>query len=141
MDYKILSKILALRIEKVLCSIVDADQTGFIKGRNSYYNTRHLFNIIHYVNFHQILGLVVSMDVEKVFDRIKWEYMFETMRRFGFRPHFMCWIKIIYNSPLASVLTNWSVVFSYPIWQRYSSMQSPIPVVVCFGHSAAGHGH
>uniref|UniRef100_A0A3P9C5G3 Reverse transcriptase domain-containing protein n=1 Tax=Maylandia zebra TaxID=106582 RepID=A0A3P9C5G3_9CICH len=105
-DNKILSKILALRLEKVMCSIVHADQTGFIKGRNSYNNTRRLFNIIHFLNFHQIPGVVVSMDAEKAFDRIEWEYMFEIMRRFGFGKNFLGWIKIIYKSPIASVLTN-----------------------------------
>lgn len=40
-----------IRLEHVLTSIVDADRTG--KGRNSYYNTRGLFNIIHYSNINQ----------------------------------------------------------------------------------------
>uniref|UniRef100_A0A3Q1F1B9 Reverse transcriptase domain-containing protein n=1 Tax=Acanthochromis polyacanthus TaxID=80966 RepID=A0A3Q1F1B9_9TELE len=57
-DNKILSKILALRLEKVVNSIVDADQTGFIRGRNSYHNTRRLFHIIHYLNTSKTSGAV-----------------------------------------------------------------------------------
>lgn len=41
-DNKILSKILALRLEKVVNSIVNADQTGFTKSRNSYHNKSRL---------------------------------------------------------------------------------------------------
>ncbi|KAJ0009658.1 hypothetical protein NQD34_001360 [Periophthalmus magnuspinnatus] len=105
-DNKILSKILALRLEKVMCSLVEADQTGFIKGRNSYYNTRRLFNIIHFLNCNKMPGAVVSMDAEKAFDRIEWEYVFEIMGRFGFGPNFVNWIKLLYKAPAASVLTN-----------------------------------
>lgn len=79
-DNTILLKILALRLEQVLTSIVDADQTGFIKGQNSYHNTRCLFNIIHYLNFYQTPGAVVSKDAEKAFGRIEWKYMFEVMK-------------------------------------------------------------
>lgn len=50
-DVKILSKIMANRLERVVTDIVNADQTGFIKGRTN--NTRHLINIIRYLNFHQ----------------------------------------------------------------------------------------
>lgn len=63
-----------LRLEQVLTSIVNADQTGFIKGRSSYHNTRRLLNIIHYLNFTQTHGAIVSMDAEKAFNRIEWEY-------------------------------------------------------------------
>ncbi len=44
-DLKILSKILALRLEKVLPFIVKEDQTGFVKGRS--HNVRRLINIIN----------------------------------------------------------------------------------------------
>ena len=46
LDQKLLSKILAMRLEKVLPYIIKEDQTGFIKGRNSCDNMRRLLNII-----------------------------------------------------------------------------------------------
>lgn len=46
-DGKILSKILACRLETILPSIVAADQTGFIKGRHSFFNIRRLLNILY----------------------------------------------------------------------------------------------
>lgn len=39
-DVKILSKIVANRLERVVTDIVNADQTGFIKGRTSSNNKR-----------------------------------------------------------------------------------------------------
>ncbi len=70
-DVKILSKIVANRLERVVTDIVNVDQTGFIKGRTSSNNTRWLINIIHYLNFHQTPSAIVTMDAEKAFDRIE----------------------------------------------------------------------
>ena len=41
-DYKIFSKILATRLEKVLPDVIDMDQTGFIKDRSFIDNARRL---------------------------------------------------------------------------------------------------
>ena len=46
-DIKLLSKILAFRLEKVLPSLIREDQTGFIKGRSSSFNVRRLLHIIN----------------------------------------------------------------------------------------------
>ncbi len=45
-DLKILSKVLATRLEKLLPTIVKEDQTGFIKGCNSCNNVCRLLNVI-----------------------------------------------------------------------------------------------
>lgn len=105
-DMKILSKIVANRLERVVTDIVNADQTGFIKGRTSSNNTRRLINIVHYLNSQQIPGAIVSMDAEKAFDRIEREYMLEVLRRFGFQSDFIGWIQLLYKTPMASVMTN-----------------------------------
>lgn len=45
-DSKILTKILATRIDNIIPKIIDLDQTGFITGRQSFYNMGRLFNIL-----------------------------------------------------------------------------------------------
>lgn len=105
-DMKILSKILATRLEKVVANIINLDQTGFMKERLSSNNTRRLINIIQYHNYNQIPGVIVSMDAEKAFDRIELDYMFEVLERFGFQRKFIQWVKLLYKEPSASVLTN-----------------------------------
>uniref|UniRef100_A0A8C5DIG8 Reverse transcriptase domain-containing protein n=1 Tax=Gouania willdenowi TaxID=441366 RepID=A0A8C5DIG8_GOUWI len=124
-DNKILSKILALRLENVVNTIVDADQTGFICGRNSYHNTRRLLHIIHHLNTNKTLGAVVSMDAEKAFDRIEWEYMFEVMKRFGFGCGFLRWVRLLYKAPTASVLTNGLLSAPFKV-KRGTAQGSPL---------------
>lgn len=57
---KLLSKIPALRLEKVLPYIVSEDQTGFVKGQISCDNMRRLLHIIHLTQSHGDLALMLS---------------------------------------------------------------------------------
>uniref|UniRef100_A0AAY4CPB5 Reverse transcriptase domain-containing protein n=1 Tax=Denticeps clupeoides TaxID=299321 RepID=A0AAY4CPB5_9TELE len=45
-DYKILSKVLSCRLDSVIPKIIDLDQTGFIPGRQSFFNLRRFFQYI-----------------------------------------------------------------------------------------------
>ena len=47
-DYKILTKVLATRLEKIIPYIIDPDQVGFVKGRSSSDNLRRLLNSIQF---------------------------------------------------------------------------------------------
>uniref|UniRef100_A0A3P9H232 Reverse transcriptase domain-containing protein n=1 Tax=Oryzias latipes TaxID=8090 RepID=A0A3P9H232_ORYLA len=105
-DNKILSKMLAGRLETVLPSIIADDQTGFIKGRQSFYNVRRLFNILYGPASPDVPEVLLSLDAEKAFDRVEWDYMLYTLKQFGFSEYFISWIKILYSSPLAAVCTN-----------------------------------
>ena len=104
-DFKILSKVLARRLESVVPEIVSPNQTGFVKGRHSYSNLRKLFNIIHSTRL-ECPEVVVSLDAEKAFDRVEWKYLFFTLKKFGFEESFISWIELLYSSPLAAVVSN-----------------------------------
>lgn len=105
-DAKILAKILSLRLESVMTLLVKPDQSGFIKGRNSFHNIRRLLNILQQANIKNIKGLVVSLDSLKAFDRVEWLYLFFTMDKFQLGNNFIDWVKLLYCSPKAAVITN-----------------------------------
>ena len=46
-DSKLLAKMLALRLENVLPSVVSDDQTRFIRNSRSFFNIRRLMNILY----------------------------------------------------------------------------------------------
>lgn len=105
-DYKILAKILALRLEGVVSSIVHIDQVGFIPGRLASNNMRRLFRVLLGAESLNEPASAASLDAEKAFDRIEWPYPFHTFKSFGFGPRFIRWVKALYCEPHSSVKTN-----------------------------------
>lgn len=107
-DAKIYAKILAGRLEKVIPTIVSPDQTGFIKNRHSFFNIRRLLNILYCPppTESSTTEVILSLDAEKAFDRVEWNYLFKTLEAFKFGPKFISFVKTLYTLPVAAVRTN-----------------------------------
>lgn len=105
-DVKILSKVLASRIEHIIPDIISQDQTGFIKGRHSFINIRKLLNVVHSSASEESPEVIISLDAEKAFDRVEWKYLFAVLDKFGFGSKFTSWIHLLYHQPRAAVITN-----------------------------------
>lgn len=106
-DGKLLSKILANRLSPFLDQLVHPAHTGFIPGRNSFFNLRRLFNIIYATDRPKEELAILSLDAEKAFDLIEWPYLFEILRRFKFlEKKSISMVKLLYSTPRAQILTN-----------------------------------
>ena len=62
------------------------DQTGFVRNRSFPDNIRRLFNIMHYVENDQESVVAASLDAERAFDRIEWNYLLEVLHRMNIGP-------------------------------------------------------
>ena len=112
MDYKILTKALANRLQQTLPSLIHTDHTACIPGRAINDNLRLIQDAINYANETQTLLAIISVDQLKAFDRVSHDYQFKILRQFGFGPSFLQWIEILYTDTMSSVKVNgWMTAF------------------------------
>lgn len=62
-------------MSKVITTLVDIDQTGFIPAKSTDTNLRRLFAHLQIAHPNSGAIVVVSFDMEKAFDSVDWTYM------------------------------------------------------------------
>ena len=67
-DYKIISKTTANRLEVVLPKLIHHNQVDFVTGRNIAENLRAISDIFDYTKDFNIPGILISVDFHKAFD-------------------------------------------------------------------------
>ena len=105
-DYKIAAKASALRLEKVLPTIISSSLTGYVRGRFIGESIRMISDIVSFTKAKNITGLAVFLDFEKAFDSIEWKYLQKSLEVFNFGPQLRKWITVLYNGISSCVLNN-----------------------------------
>jgi hypothetical protein len=105
-DYKILAKVLAMRIQKVIPYLINHDQSGCIKNRSTFTNIRSIYDVINYINENKRTGIITFIDYEKAFDTVNWKFLYKCLKAFNFGDKYIAAIKTLYNNIETSVSNN-----------------------------------
>lgn len=105
-DYKILTKILAAHLNKVILDLVQPDQTGFVPGKSTSENFRRAQVVVQIGSKRTEDWALASLDAAKAFNSVEWGYLLQVLKSFGFGNGFIKWIAILYKSLKAAVLVN-----------------------------------
>jgi len=94
-DYKAISKVINNRLTTLLHDLIGPEKNGFVKGRYVGYNVRMMFDFMDYMDY-QDPETLLSLDIQKAVDSLKWEFNFKMFKSFGFVNYFMNWLKTVY---------------------------------------------
>ena len=116
------------RIQRYITKIIKTDQTRFIPGRQGANNIRRTLNVISCTKNNHQPTMMLSLDAQKAFDRVKWSFLYHTLKVFGFHPTFIDWVKVIYKNPKSRMRVNscCSKFFSLKRGVRQGDCLSPL---------------
>jgi hypothetical protein len=104
--YKLLSKVLARRLGKVMNSIISKNQSAFIKGRHLADGVVVANEVVDLAKRSKRECLVFKVDFEKAYDSVSWNFLDYMLRRVGFGEKWMAWMKTCVCNGKLSVLVN-----------------------------------
>ena len=105
-SYKLVTKIIANRLKKILPVIIPENQGGFIKGRKILDNIVLVQEAVHSSCHRKEKGMVIKLDLANAFDRVRHDFLFTMMKKLGFSIIFINWVKACIASPWIAPLVN-----------------------------------
>lgn len=93
--FKIIGKLLAQRLKRILPSIISETQAAFVKGRQISDNILIAHELLHALNSSNKCSeefIAIKTDISKAYDRVEWYFLEKAMRYLGFSED---WIRIM----------------------------------------------
>jgi len=106
--YKIIAKLLALRIKKVVGVCIDDTQSAYIEGRNILEGPFVINELCSWAKLRGRKRLLFKADFNQAFDSVNWNYLDSIMAQMNFGEKWRAWIRVCLESSRASVLINGS---------------------------------
>ncbi|CAN0866808.1 Transposon TX1 uncharacterized 149 kDa protein [Linum grandiflorum] len=99
--YRLVAKVLANRMRKVMPRLISEEQSAFVAGRSIIDNVMVAFETIHSMRRRRTgkWGKVaVKIDISKAYDRVEWRYLEAVLHKVGFTDKWIRWMMMCVTS-------------------------------------------
>ncbi|RVW15364.1 LINE-1 reverse transcriptase-like [Vitis vinifera] len=104
--YKLLAKVLANKLKKVVGKVVSSAQNAFVEGRQILDAALIANEAIDSLLKRNESGVLCKLDLEKAYDHINWNFLLFVLQSMGFGEKWIGWISWCISTTTFSVLIN-----------------------------------
>ena len=128
-----------MRIKPVVQSITRPKQTGFIKGRFILDNLMLAWETIGWAQQSRKNALLVKLNFDKVYDRIRWDFILKMLHWLGFGPKLQKYVKMLFQDANAQIIINNSLTTPFELQQSIRQGCSLSPFLYVLTADALGY--
>nr|GEX99873.1 RNA-directed DNA polymerase, eukaryota [Tanacetum cinerariifolium] len=125
--YKIIAKILTNRLINILGDIVSKVQSAFVAGRQILDGPFILNEVLHWCSKKKHKSLIFKVDFEKAYDSVRWDFLDDVLKKFGFGNKWCNWIQCCLKFSRGSILVNGSPTDEF---QFYKGLKQGDPLIL-----------
>jgi len=103
---KIVSKILSLRLKKVISKVIDFSQSTFLEGRGLMDNILVSNEVLDEMKRKKKSCVFFKVNYEKAYESMRWEIIYYKLGRLRFCEKWISWIKSCLESASVLIIVN-----------------------------------
>ena len=105
-DVKIISKALSKRLKNVLPSLISDNQSAYVDGRLITEGGRLTADVLQTIDMLKLNGMLVTIDIQKVFDSVNHQFLILALKRYGFGKMFIKWVKALLDNQESCIING-----------------------------------
>lgn len=104
--YKIITKVLTLRLNVVISKVISEAQTAFIPKRYILDGVLIVPEVLHELRVKKERGIILKLDFKKVYDKVNWNFLQDVLRRKIFDQKWINWMLNVVQGGKVAVNLN-----------------------------------
>ncbi|GKB85778.1 RNA-directed DNA polymerase, eukaryota [Tanacetum coccineum] len=130
--YKVVTKILATRLSSIISGLISDVQTAFLPNRQILDGPFIINELLSWCKHKKQQAMVFKVDFAKAYDSIRWDFLEDVLRAFGFCSKWCRGFGVVYTSVWASVLLNGCPTseFLISVWVEERRSFGPLPFIL-----------